>query len=109
MELTSNTVIYGASGLAAGYVVGWLAKKTISILFKFAMVIMVLFVVALMYLEHIGTIRINERALDNLLNHTYTTLNPELIINPIDNIATSLGLPLTSGIVVGAIAGWIKG
>lgn len=112
MELNSDLVINGGAGLAAGFVSGYVLKKVTGILFKFLMVILTFFVFALVYLQSIRVININENALNNLLDSTYNSINntvgPDALFNPAQYIVTNLGLPLTSGVVVGFIGGWAK-
>lgn len=109
--ITADSILYGAAGMAVGTGVGWVLKKTVTIIFKLLMVIAVIFVTALIYLEHIRVIAINERALDNLLNAGYNQMNQTIgtDFNPITHIASSLGIPMSSGLVLGMIVGWSKG
>ena len=114
MELNSDMILYGAGGAGAGYAIGWILKKTIKVLFKIAMVIAVLFVTALVYLQSIRVIEINEEALDTLINEGYNQINntigtSDAVTNPMMYVVTNLGLPMSSGLSVGLIAGWLKG
>jgi uncharacterized membrane protein (Fun14 family) len=113
MELNNDLIINGGSGLAVGFVAGWLLKKISGILFKFLMVILTMFVFGLIYLQSIKVIHINEQALDNLMSSTYnqinSTIGPDAIVNPANYIVTSLGIPITFGIGAGFLMGWAKG
>lgn len=111
--LTADSILYGAAGLGIGYTAGWLLKKTIMIVFKMLMVLAVIFVTALFYLEHIRVIAVNEKALDNLMNSGYNTLNntigTDALTNPLNHLVVGLGLPVTSGLGFGILLGWMKG
>lgn len=111
--LTADSILYGAAGAGIGYGLGWLLKKTVMIIFKMLMVLTVIFVTALFYLEHIRVIAINENALNNLMNQGYNTLNNTLgtdaIANPLNHLVVSLGLPVTSGLGMGLLLGWMRG
>jgi uncharacterized membrane protein (Fun14 family) len=113
MELNSDLLVNGGIGLASGAVAGYVLKKTMGFIFKAIMVLFSIFVVALIYLEHIKVIAINERSLDNLLNATYSNVNnvigPDAVVNPATYIMTNLGIPLTSGLAIGFCAGFLKG
>ena len=113
MEITSDTILYGARGVAVGTGVGWILKKTVTIIFKLLMVLATLFVGALVYLQSIKVIEINERALDNLMTEGYNQLNQtvgtDAIHNPMMYGVSNLGLPVTSGLGLGLIIGWMKG
>jgi uncharacterized membrane protein (Fun14 family) len=113
MELNSDLLVNGSIGLGAGAIAGWVLKKTMGIIFKAIMVLFSIFVVALIYLEHIRVIAINEKALDNLLNATYSNVNnvigQDAVVNPATYIMTNLGIPLTSGLAIGFCAGFLKG
>lgn len=113
MEFNSDTILYGASGLAVGTGIGWVLKKTMMILFKLIMVIATLFVGALVYLQSIKVIHVNEAALNNLMNEGYNQLNntigTDAINNPMMYVVTNLGLPVTSGLGLGILLGWSRG
>jgi uncharacterized membrane protein (Fun14 family) len=112
MELTSDTILYGGAGFASGYAIGFIVKKAMQILLKFAMVLLTLFVTALIYLQSIKVININEKALDNLVNEGYQRLNQtigtEAIVNPMQYVVETLGLPLSGGLGFGLIVGWLR-
>ena len=112
MELNSDLIVNGGAGLAAGFCSGYVLKKVTGLLFKFLMVILTFFVFALVYLQSIRVININENALNNLLDSTYNSINntvgPDALFNPAQYIVTNLGLPLTSGCVIGFIGGWSR-
>lgn len=76
------------------------------------MVILTFFIFALIYLQSIKVININENALDSLVNTTYThinsTIGPDALFNPAQYILTNLGIPLTFGIGAGFLIGWSK-
>lgn len=111
--ITSDSILYGAAGLSIGFAIGWVLKKTIMILFKLMMVIAVIFVTALFYLEHIKVIAVNENALNNLMNQGYNTLNntigTDAISNPLNHLVVGLGLPVTGGLGMGLLLGWMRG
>jgi uncharacterized membrane protein (Fun14 family) len=113
MELNSDILVNGAIGAGTGYILGWLFKKISGIIFKSILVLGALFLFALIYLQSIKVININERALDNLVTETFNRLNntigPEAIQNPATYIFTSIGLPMTSGIAIGFVAGFLRG
>ena len=77
------------------------------------MVVAVLFVTVLVYLQSIKVITINEQALDSLMTEGYNQLNQTIgndaIVNPMSYVITNLGLPMSSGLSIGLIAGWIRG
>lgn len=111
--LTVNSIIYGAAGFGAGTALGWILKKAAKILFQISMIVIVFFVTALVYLESIHVIAVNERALDNLLNASYVAINTAIqehgISNPAQYIITTLGLPMTFGFGAGFLYGWFRG
>lgn len=112
MEFNSDLIVNGGAGLAVGTGIGWVLKKTINILFKMLMVLAVLFVGALVYLQSIKVININERAFDSLVQEGYNQLNQtmghEAFVNPVYYIATNLGLPMSGGLMLGLAIGWSK-
>ena len=113
MELNSDLIVNGGAGLAVGTGIGWVMKKTFSILFKMLMVIATLFIGALVYLQSIKVISINEHSFNNLVQEGYNQINQtmgtEIVINPVAYIATNLGIPMSSGLVLGMIIGWSRG
>ena len=111
MELNSDTILYGAGGAGAGYALGWILKKTVTIIFKLLMVLATLFVGALVYLQSIKVIEVNEQALNNLINEGYNQYNQTIGMdfNPITHIASSLGIPMSSGLILGMVVGWSRG
>ena len=112
MELNTDMILSGGGGLAVGTGVGWVLKRTVTIIFKLLMVLGVFFIGALVYLQSIRVIEINEQALNNLMNEGYNQINNvmghEAMINPIAYIATNLGIPMSSGLVLGMVVGWSK-
>ena len=113
MELNSDLLMSAGGGFGGGFIVGLVLKKTVKLLFKVIMVLAVLFVTALVYLQSIRVITINEQALDSLMTEGYNRLNNTIgndaIVNPMSYIVTNLGLPMSSGLSIGLIAGWLRG
>jgi len=111
MELNSDTILYGGAGVAVGTGVGYVLKKTVTIIFKLLMVLATLFVGALLYLQSIKVIEVNEQALNNLMNEGYNQYNQTIGMdfNPIHYIATSLGIPMSGGLMLGLAVGWSRG
>lgn len=112
--LTVNSIVYGAVGFGAGYFIGWFIKKLAKIIFKLSLVALTLFVTALVYLESIKVIHLDERALDNLMNSTYSAINTAIQQHNIDTsptqfIFTTIGIPLSFGIGTGFLYGFYKG
>jgi uncharacterized membrane protein (Fun14 family) len=108
-----ESVLYGGAGVGVGYAVGWLLKKSLMILFKLTLFLGALFVGALIYLQSKQIILINERAFDNFVNETYMAITEKVgenvIDNPIQYVFTSLGIPVTGGLGLGMVMGWMKG
>lgn len=112
--LTVNSIVYGAVGFGAGYFIGWMIKKLAKIIFKLSMVVITLFITALVYLESIKVIHLDERALDNLMNSTYSAINTaiqehDITQSPVQFVFTTVGIPLTFGITSGFLYGFYKG
>lgn len=124
MEITSDLLFNAASGAGVGFVVGYLAKKSMKIMFKIAIVIGVLYIGSLAYLQNIKVIAINQQAMDNLINSSYAKINSfvgaecasnitnseciEKVSMPFHDVLNQLGLPLTSGLGAGFLLGWMK-
>ena len=101
----------GLSGAVVGFGMGWTIKKAAKLLFKFIMIVAVFWVGSILYLYSIRVIDLNERALNNLLNQGMNTADS--IVNTtqslgIENTLSSIGVPLTSGLFIGFVAGWAK-
>ena len=111
--LTLNSIVYGAAGFASGYALGWMLNKLMVLAFKLSLIVVTLFFTALVYLESIHVIAINEKSLDNLLNASYYSIQTAMdkygVTNPVEYIITTLGLPMASGLALGMIAGFFKG
>lgn len=124
MEITTDLLFNAGSGVAVGAVIGYLAKKSMKIMFKIAIVIGVLYIGSLAYLQNIKVIAINQQAMDNLINSSYAKINSfvgaecasnitnseciEKVSMPFHDVLNQLGLPLTSGLGAGFLLGWMK-
>lgn len=137
MELNSDTILYGGAGLGAGYALGWLLKKAMKLLFKMILVVTSFFIFGLVYLENIKVITINANAMDSFLNNSVNTVNKLIgtqcdinkivssqeviggelftsecintMTNPFEHIFYNLGIPVTMGIGLGFVLGWMRG
>ena len=110
--ISSDILMGGVSGLVIGAAIGYTLKKAAKLLFKFIMIVAIFWVGSILYLSSIRVIDLNEKALDNLMNQSMNTANS--IANTtqsigIENGLQAIGVPLTSGLAIGFLAGWMKG
>lgn len=109
---TTDILTGGISGAVIGAAIGYTLKKAAKLLFKFIIIVGVFWIGSILYLYHLRIINLNEKALDNFMNQSMNTA--DTIINTtqsigIENGLQAIGVPLTSGLAIGFIAGWMKG
>jgi uncharacterized membrane protein (Fun14 family) len=112
-EIFSTDILTsGISGLVIGGGIGYVGKKIVKVFFKTLMIVGILWIGSLFYLSSIRVINLNEKALDNLVNQSMTTANNLYNTTQsigIENGLQAIGIPLSSGLAIGFIAGWMKG
>ncbi|MFB5601062.1 MAG: hypothetical protein ACE5SW_12650 [Nitrososphaeraceae archaeon] len=106
-SFNSDILISGASGTAIGFAIGYSIKKVMKILFRFIMVIAVLWVGSIIYLRSIHVIDVRRDSFDNLVNHTVDSVNRFVHTNTDTSICsdnmniTSSSIMFSDGSVIG--------
>ncbi len=126
MELTSDSIFYGLTGVAIGFGLGYAVKKVMKFLIIGILALVGALVVGLMYLQNIKVLTINQANLETFVNNsiekatstigidcdTSNLMNSDCMngmINPFQHIITAIGIPMTSGLGAGFLMGWVKG
>jgi uncharacterized membrane protein (Fun14 family) len=136
-DVNTDILISGISGTAVGFALGYAIKKTMKIVFRLIMVIAVFWVGSIVYLQSIQVIDIRSDSAKNLVNRTVNSINTIVDARNIcENIESSivdsggnlingecihqvgtksvedmlgiLGIPMTTGLGLGFLLGWMK-
>jgi uncharacterized membrane protein (Fun14 family) len=110
--IATDILTGGISGAVIGAAIGYTLKKAAKLLFKFIIIVAVFWIGSILYLYHLRIIDLNEKALDSLVNQSMNTANH--LVNTtqslgVENALSTIGVPLSSGLAIGFIAGWLKG
>jgi uncharacterized membrane protein (Fun14 family) len=112
--IISQTIAPLTGGALIGGVMGYGLKKLLKLVFKVALVVLGSFFAGIMFLQARGYLTgINWNKMGNdmyqSVNGTVTNISHGTYNDLASQILHNLGIPMTSGIAMGFVAGWWKG
>jgi uncharacterized membrane protein (Fun14 family) len=105
-----NALVTGAGSFGVGYLVGWSFKKVLKfIMIGLGLIVGIIFV-ALALLQRQGYV--SQIKWDRMASDIYTSANATLTsvhMDTIQHAVSYLGLPVTGGLGLGLVSGFLRG
>jgi len=106
IENLGNVATSLISGTATGVIIGYAVKKVL----KIGLVILGIFFSAIAYLQLQGLLNVNMDKLESISKSALSGLiNSDISGTSANSILSSMGLPLTGGMALGFVLGFMKG